>query len=218
MLTSASDPHSQSEALKLGAIDFVTKPFRVEDLERRIGRVMHIVSIERRLEQAEAQLKELRGVDQVTGVGAASQLYTVLEAEFHAAEAGGRALSIIVVSDEHYDLTLWSQGRPAGEARLHQLADAIEKRLRGADRVFRVDAAEFVVLLPGTAREGARAVVNKLQEAAVELGGIHPDELAVAVAVVPHPELRQASQMYRAVNMALAQARSAGQVAFFEGF
>lgn len=218
VLTSSTEPQVQMQAIDLGALDYVTKPFRVPDLRRRIQRALAIVQLERRLDQAEVSLRQLRATDQTTGVEATSQLYRVLEAEFNAARVGERPLACVVVSDENYSQTLAQKGRGAGEQRLQVVATLIEERLRGADRVFRVDAAEFVILLPGTHRDGARRVVDKILETVADAGGVAQEDLAIAVAAYPHPELTQASLLYRAVNLTLARSRSQRGPSYFEGF
>lgn len=218
VLTALADPRSRSEAIKLGALDFVQKPFRLLDLRRRIRRALNITRLERRLDEAEQRLRDLRRIDQATGVGATSQLFDVLEAEFHAARVGERALTCIVASDESYGRILDSDGREAGEARLRALADSIEKRLRDTDRVFRVDAAELVILLPGCGREGAARAIGMIGDAVAELGTWGHDELVMAAATYPHPEINQASLLYRAVNLTLAQVRASSRVRHFGGF
>lgn len=217
VISSATDPLRRAQAIELGAMDYITKPFRIADLKRRVCRAMSIIHTERRLAAAERQLRELREKDEATGVEAAGQLFFGLEAEFYAAQGGQRALSCIVVSDENYDTTLSHQGRGAGVARLHHLADVIEDRLSGSDRVFRVDAAEFVILLPGTGRTGTVRLMDEIL-AMAQAEGMEAHELVMAAACYPHPELSGPSLMYRAVNITLAQARSGCGRALFEGF
>ena len=217
VLTSATDPHSQLEATRLGAIDYVIKPFRINDISRRIERVLAIVELEHRLESAERQLEDLRERDGVTGVASAGTLFRALEQEFAEARKVDRSLACVVVSDEGYDRTLRQVGREAGEARLHTLARAIEGRRPISHRIFRIDAAEFVVLLPG-GRDTAAEAVQEIRHQARALGWTNDEDLAVGVAVYPHPELSQASLFYRAANVSLAQARTRGCDCYFEGF
>ncbi len=218
VLSAMTDVESRSESIKQGAIDFIEKPFRLPDVRRRIQRALTIGDLERRLEDAEDRLQALRSVDPVTGVGATSQLFRVLEAEFNAARVGERPLTCVVAADESYGRILDGAGRGAAEQRLQALAASIESKLRGADRVFRVDAAEFVVLLPGCARDGAARVVARIREAVAEQGNLDGDQLVVGVATYPHPEISQASLLYRAVNLSVAQARTSEGLCYFEGF
>lgn len=220
VVTALTDVEGRVQATELGALDFVDKPFRVPDVRRRIARALALVNLERRVHEAEQALATLRGRDPVTGVEATGQLFEALEAEFIGAKVGRRPLACVVVSDELYDGTLDAAGRPAGEARLQRLAEQIEKRLRGADRIFRIDASEFVLLLPGTNREGVEHVIEKIFDALAAEAEFERNSVAVAAATYPHEEITHAAQLFRAVNMALAQVRNipGRHVEFFQRF
>jgi len=216
VLTAGDDPEARRRATELGAIDFLAKPVVLAELGRRIARAVSLVVVERNLGRAQGRLASLRAVDQVTGAGATSQLFAALETELHAAQAGGGPLCCLVFSDEGYDAALSRQGRHAGDLRLRQLAEVLRAELGGAGSLFRVDAAELVVLLPGRPAAEAGALVKRVC-AALQNGGPRI-EAAAAVAAFPHPEIQQASQLYRAANLTLARARSRGAPLTFEGF
>ena len=83
--------------------------------------------------------------------------------------------------------------------------------------MFRVDAAEFVMLLPATLQNEARSVVDSVVQA------LQPEfqHIAIGVAGYPHPQISHASHLYRAANVSLAQTRSGGSaqlVTYFERF
>lgn len=220
IVTANADAEGKIRGTRLGAIDFVEKPFRLADLTRRIERVLSIGNLERKLRDEERQLDTLRGTDPVTGVGTFGVLHAALEAQFACARVTAKPLSCLVVADEGYGSTLAQRGRVAGEERLRSFVQALEKQLRGADVVYRVDASEFVVFLPGTPSVGARRAIERMRESFAAQPVLQDAALSIGVATYPHPEIQQPSHLYRAVNVALAQARSQpGQrVAYFEGF
>ncbi len=220
IVTAATDAAGKMRGTELGAIDFVDKPFRVTELRKRIDRAVAIVQLERHLHSAESALADMRAHDPVTGAGSFGMLSSALEACFTCARVTGKDLTCIVVSDELFPQMLSSANRDTADKRLKKIASSIEKVLRGADMLFRVDHSEFVMLLPGTPAVGARRVIERVEEALTKDGIDNRVSLAVAAATYPHPEIRQASTLYRAVNVSLAQARSRPEtrVAFFEGF
>ncbi len=220
VVTASADAAGKMRGTELGAIDFVEKPFRVAELRRRIQRAVSITALEDGLRDAETTLLEMRAKDPVTGVGSFGMLSAALEAHFTCARVTGKDLSCIVVSDETFSQVLTGNGRESADERLRVIAATIEKVLRGADMVFRVDASEFVMLLPGTPPAGARRVIERVDEALSGEGLMRGQSLAIAAATYPHPEIGQASTLYRAVNVSLAQARSHSEkrVAIFEGF
>ncbi|MBC7792316.1 MAG: response regulator [Clostridia bacterium] len=220
IVTANTDATGKMRGTELGAIDFVDKPFRVAELRKRIERVVSIVRLERHLHSAENVLAQMRAHDPVTGAGSFGMLSSALEACFTCARVTGKDLSCVVVSDELFPQLLNGEKRSNADTRLRKIASSIEKVLRGADMLFRVDHAEFVMLLPGTPEVGARRVIERVGEALSQNGLEDGVSLAVAAATYPHPEIEQASTLYRAVNVSLAQARSRVErrVAFFEGF
>ncbi|HSI03704.1 MAG TPA: response regulator [Myxococcota bacterium] len=220
VVTASADAAGKMRGTELGAIDFVEKPFRVVELRRRIQRAVSITKLENGLRDAETTLLEMRAKDPVTGVGSFGMLSAALDAHFTCARVTGKELSCVVVSDETFSQLLSGNGRESADDRLRVIATTIEKVLRGADMVFRVDASEFVMLLPGTPPAGARRVIERVDEALSGEGLERGKSLAIAAATYPHPEIAQASTLYRAVNVSLAQARSRSEkrVAIFEGF
>ena len=170
--------------------------------------------MEQQLRAAERSLQELLERDHTTGVEATAQLYRALDAEYRAARTVGRPLSCVVVSDE----TLGREGTPPEyDPRLRQLASLLDGRVESMHRVFRVDVAEFVVLMPGwgvsEVREWVRDCLPSFRQVRLD-----PEDFAIASVSYPHPELTQAAELYRALNVTLAQARTAGRVGHFAGF
>ena len=220
VVTAQADFSGRSRGTALGAIDFVEKPFRSDELRRRIQRCISITDLEKKLREAEVVLANLRATDPATGFGSFGKLQRALETEFLSARLNDRPLTCVVVSDERFSLTVQAGGEAAGAERLQVLAKLIEERLRGADQVFRVDAAEFVLLLPATPTVGARRVVDKITELADGIDILRDHQIAIGVATYPHPEIQQASALYRAANVTLAQARTRERqrIAYFEGF
>ncbi len=217
LVTGDTEVTARTRGSELGALDFVAKPIRIEDLERRVRRTRAGVERGRQLGAAQSALEAIRRTDGATGAGSFAQLYGVLEAQFRAAELTHRPLSCILVADEAFGEVLSAEGREAGDARLHRLAALIEGAIRPTDFLFRVDAAEFVILVPAAGAADARNLAGDLRDHLLASGISLPADLAVAVASFPHPDVTQAAGLYRAANVALARARlspEAGVVAY----
>lgn len=219
IISANADVDGRIRGTHLGAMDFVDKPFRLPAVRLRIQRMISMVMMERGVGQAEASLERLRMRDPVTGTGTFALLRPLLDAQFQSARLAQRDLTCIVVCDESYNKVLSDEGREAGELRLRAISDILHQQLRGADLVFRIDAAEFVVLLPGTSAIGARRVIEKLSRGLRQLSGSNQC-FYFAAASCPHPQILRANQLFRAANLTLAQARSRERsgTAFFDGF
>jgi PleD family two-component response regulator len=220
VVTAAADAAGKLRCAELGAIDHVDKPFRVADLRRRIGRVLAVTDLEKRLREAEAAFVELRSTDKDTGVGSFAQLSVVLDGEFRWAKARGASLSCLVVSDERYESSGGEKGRDEERHRLAAVSQILARAVDSSGRLFRVDAAELVVLLPGTNESRAREHVERIVAALESAETVSVAEFAIACASYPHPEIEQPGHLYRAVNSALAHARigTGERVRYFGGF
>jgi len=219
IVTSSADAGGKIRGTELGALDFVEKPFRVADLRRRIERVLNVAELEAKLRQAESQLWELRTTDQTMGVGRTNQLFEVLDGEFRWALSSEKALSCVVVSDERC-VTGTARDPEQDRERLHCVAATVESGLVSTHRLFRVDVAELVVVLPGTPRDALEGLVSEILATIDSADGLDAADFAVGGASHPHVEITQASHLYRAANVSLAQARTRAneRVVLFDGF
>jgi len=188
-------------------MDFVEKPLRFEVLERRVRRAAAVIELERQIEAAQATVAELKAHDGATGAGTFANLHEALDVAFRAALAAGTPLTCTLVADDGWALVLAEQGREAADARLRRLAEAVEGVLGKAGQLFRVDAAELVVITSGGEPATARATAERLRQAVVAGDAYAETQVAVGLASTPHPEITQAYQLYRAANVALARAR-----------
>ena len=216
MVTSEDDSVGRARATALGAIDFVEKPFNFDELMRRLKRVLTISDMEAQLRAAEGALQALRAADARTGLGSYAALQHSLNQAYSDAVRQNVPLTCIILADESMHPKHSVDLLNAATERLARLAAAVTLRLNATDRVFRVDLAELVVLLPYAGREHAREAVRTIAELVDEF---HIPQFCVGIATMPHPDITHASTLYRAANNALAQARSRGvpnSVVYFE--
>lgn len=80
VLTQYGTIDSAVEATKLGAFDYVTKPFRVDDLRQKLQRVTHTLATVRESEVMREELRCLRGFGDLIGVSSPMEkIYTLIE-------------------------------------------------------------------------------------------------------------------------------------------
>jgi len=81
ILTAMGDMDGKIRGMELGADDYVTKPFKLIELQTRIHAALLVREYRARLEAAEEELVQLRALDPVTGAGTYSQLKASLDSE-----------------------------------------------------------------------------------------------------------------------------------------
>jgi two-component system, cell cycle response regulator len=162
ILTAMGDLDGKIRGMELGADDYVTKPFKLIELQTRITSALTVREYRQRLAAAEEELAQFRALDPVTGAATYSQLKASLDGELARSRRYGRPLSTLLFGFDDYPGLRYRLGRDGCDAYLARVATEVRKALRGADRLFRVDADEFVVLLPETNGPASRLTAERL--------------------------------------------------------
>lgn len=214
ILTAMGEMDGKIRGMELGADDFVTKPFKLIELQTRIHSALMVREYRRRLFDVEEELAQFRAVDPVTGAGTYSHLKTSLDAELARSRRYGRPASCLLFGFDDYSGLRYSLGREGCDAFLVRLVQAVVACLRSADRVFRVDTDEFVALLPETDLAGARLVGQRIIDVTRDLSvdgpngrltaGLRCGGASFPTATVRTSEdlLREANRSFRAIRAA----------------
>lgn len=166
VVTSADDVETRERGIALGAEDYVTKPFRVFELQQRIRNVLRVSVAETAAAAAREEARDKGTVDPLTHAGTAQQLRITLDYEFTRAARYKNPLTCIIVRVANYVDIVEHSGRDSGEGVLVQTAAGLRQAIRGIDHLFRSDVDEFTMLLPETNAKGAQVVLDRITEQA----------------------------------------------------
>jgi diguanylate cyclase (GGDEF)-like protein len=219
LLTAMGDMDGKLKGMELGADDYITKPFKLVELQTRISSALMVHDFRRRLMAAEEELAHLRALDPITGAGTYSALKASLDSELARSRRYGRPAAALLFGFDDYQGLRYQLGREACDGFLARVVQEMRTALRGADHVFRIDADEFVVVLPETDLKGARITAERLatmvQRINVE-GNSGPVDVVARVggAVFPGETVRTTEDLLREANRSLRalQERKASRV------
>jgi diguanylate cyclase (GGDEF)-like protein len=127
--------------------------------------IKQAVELQKTTESLESRTRELEEEtrhDGLTGLYNRSYLDQTIQEEFRCAQQRGWPLAIIFVDLDHFKKINDTYGHPAGDLVLKSTAKLLQTSVRDTDFVGRYGGEEFVVILPGTSREGARIVCERL--------------------------------------------------------
>lgn len=212
ILTAMGDLDGKLKSMELGATDWVSKPFKLGELQARVRAAMKISRDLQRLSVAEEELARLRAEDPVTGVGTWSQLKGALDGEIARARRHGRHASVLLLSLEGLgDANYHAPAR--AEAFVRTLLERTQGRLRGGDRLYRMETDAFVAVLPESDLQGAQRAARRMSELAEELredghGAPLDIRVVIAGAAYPHPRAQTAEELLREAARAYAHLRS----------
>jgi diguanylate cyclase (GGDEF)-like protein len=112
---------------------------------------------------AEAEKQSL--TDGLTGLYNRRSMEQLMQREVALAERHGTSLALVMIDMDKFKEINDEHGHAAGDHLLRAFADCVRITLRKTDLAFRYGGDEFVIALPQTTVEQARAVVQKLRQA-----------------------------------------------------
>jgi len=217
LVTVKSDTASRVEGLKIGADDYVVKPFENRELLARLESMLRIKRVHDHLVSVRQKLERLSVYDELTGVYNYRYLHTRLTEEFKRAERYHEPLACAVVDVDHLQRVNEAGGEQFGDIIIKGVADIIRKCVREVDVVARYGGEEFLVMLPSTHLAGSIAVAERIRKDVrtrtfVSDRDGSPARVAVTigVALFPSPDVKTKSALLRAADSALSFAKREG--------
>ncbi|NRF65810.1 diguanylate cyclase [Aquincola sp. S2] len=154
--------------------------------------------------------------DPLTGLYNRRFMNETLERACHSATRTGRPLALLLIDIDHFKRLNDSFGHDVGDRVLREVAKSIAARIRSSDLACRFGGEEFLVILPDTALEAARAVAEVLCKGVRELAlsdssrAIGQVTISLGVASFPQHGSDRAV-LTRAADAALYQAKGQGR-------
>ncbi len=215
LVTVKTDTASRVEGLKIGADDYVCKPFEEQELIARVDAMLRIKRLHDHVAAQRAKLERLSVHDEATGLYNYRYLHTRLAEEFKRAERYHEPFACIVVDIDHLKAQNDLGGRSVGDALITGVADAIKRCVRDVDVVARYGGEEFLVVLPSTHFAGSVTVAERIWREVLESssevdGKTHRATVSLGVALYPSRDVRTKDALLRAADAALQQAKRDG--------
>ncbi|MFO0682449.1 MAG: diguanylate cyclase [Sandaracinus sp.] len=216
LVTSRTDPDSRLEGLRIGADDYLAKPFDQREL---LLRVASFVRLKKSFDAMSAQRDKLREtsiLDELTGLYNVRYLQTRLAEEWKRAERHHEPLAVAFVDVDHLRVVNERHGHDAGDAVLKEIGARLRGAVREIDVLTRYGGEEFVALLPSTHLSGAATVAQRIAKAVAEkpidggTGGIRAT-VSVGISLFPSPGVQTRDMLLRAADRALLRAKSEGE-------
>ncbi|HWA74755.1 MAG TPA: diguanylate cyclase [Polyangiaceae bacterium] len=217
LLTVKTDSASRVEGLKIGADDYVCKPFDERELIARVEAMLRIKKLHDHVAEAKAKLEQLSMHDELTGLYNYRYLHPRMNEEFKRAERYHDPLACLVIDIDRLQGHNDSGGRGHGDKVIRSVAESLRRSVREVDVVARFGGDEFLVLLPSTHFAGSVTVAERIWRDVVEspISGDLPEpshaSLSLGVALFPSRDVRTKDQLLRAADTALNHAKREGK-------
>ncbi|MBP3967310.1 response regulator [Paenibacillus lignilyticus] len=152
VLSGRNDMKDIVQCFRMGADDFVTKPFRYEELSARIQRML--------LRHMEFALLAFN--DPLTGIHNRRYFDLQLQVEVNRAQRYNESLTLVVIDIDFFKEVNDRHGHPAGDLVLQKFAHLLQSCLRKTDILARVGGEEFGVIMPGITDLEAEKTMNRI--------------------------------------------------------
>ncbi len=205
-LTGDSDEETERYGLRLGASDFIHKPFNKDILIRRIK---NTVSFSRRLETLteDATTDKLTGfLNKTSGIAKVTAAISSLKG------------MLTVLDLDSFKLVNDLFGHEKGDRVLEAFAEVVRSNVRGQDIVSRIGGDEFMAFFCDlTEASAVNALTKRLNDqfaAGVDalLGEGHGIPIGISVGAVKVPEYgRDYEDLFKMADKAMYQAKQAGK-------
>ena len=154
-LTALNEDEQRKRGLKLGAIDYIVKPFDAEVL---------LLKVHNHIQQKHHQdrLHQMSMIDVVTNLYNRRQFDIRLGEEWNRCMRNERELALLMIDIDYFKRYNDAYGHTVGDNCLAKVANGIQSVfMRSSDFVARYGGEEFVVLLPETNLEQAIQLANQ---------------------------------------------------------
>jgi diguanylate cyclase (GGDEF)-like protein len=157
------------------------------------------------------QLRAQADRDPLTGMLNRRAFMRELDAELDRSRRYGHKLALAIGDLDDFKAINDTDGHPAGDRALEEVAALLQDTLRGTDLAFRVGGDEFALLLPETDKAQATEAVGRIVASLAEGRGLG---ICFGIALFPD-DGAEAEELIRRADQALYEAkRSDGDVCF----
>ena len=155
-LTAMSQQEDEVAGLKLGAVDYITKPFNPDIVRLRVNNQLEL----KRYRDERAKLALLDGL---TGIPNRRAFDEQLRREWFRALRNQTLLSLVMSDIDFFKAYNDAYGHLGGDDCLKQVATALFASMRLSDFAARYGGEEFVCILPETDNEGALITAERIR-------------------------------------------------------
>jgi len=156
ILITSSDSDAEEEGLKLGALDYIVRPFNESLVKARVRNYIDFAKYRRMLE-------ELVNIDSLTGIANRRCLDRTLMREWRRCMRAQASFGLVMIDIDDFKSYNDHYGHAAGDEAMAKVAQLLEKQLnRSGDLLAHYGGGEFCLLVPQTELEGLEKITQLL--------------------------------------------------------
>ncbi len=163
-LTGRVDTADVVNGLRLGAHDYLRKPFEANELMARVSAALRTKWLQDELRARNAELDRVSRIDMLTNIYNRRHLDEHLRSVISAARRHDRSVGVLIVDIDHFKDVNDEHGHLAGDAVLREVAARLQQAMRTEDALGRWGGEEFLAVLTDTPPDGVRVMAERLRQ------------------------------------------------------
>ena len=163
-LTGRVDTADVVNGLRLGAHDYLRKPFEANELMARVSAALRTKWLQDELRTRNAELDRVSRIDMLTNIYNRRHLDEHLRSVISAARRHDRTIGVLLVDIDHFKDVNDEHGHLAGDAVLREVAARLQAAMRTEDALGRWGGEEFLAVLTDTPPQGVRTMAERLRQ------------------------------------------------------
>jgi len=202
--------------MESGSDDYITKPFKLNELRVRLRAGRRLVELQEELLAARKLFEEKATQDSLTGLLNHEAILASLDKELARSDRDGECVSVIMVDIDHFKAINDTYGHVAGDAVILAVASQMHVIMRTYDSIGRFGGDEFLIILPECCITSAAALAERLcllvGSAGVDFAGMEiPVTISLGVAESSRNMLLDRTSLVGAADAALYFAKKRGR-------
>ena len=182
-LTGRVDTVDVVNGLRLGAHDYLRKPFEANELMARVSAALRTKWLQDELRTRNAELDRVSRIDMLTNIYNRRHLDEHLRRVISAARRHDRTVGVLIVDIDHFKEVNDERGHLAGDVVLREVAARLQQAMRTEDALGRWGGEEFLGVLTDTPPEGIRIMAERLRQVIAAAPFILDDGSRIGVTV-----------------------------------
>jgi len=212
-LTARATTEDVVEGLRLGAHDYLSKPFEPAELLARVSAAVRIKRLQDELRKRNAELDAISRMDVVTALPNRRHLLEHLHAESAAARRRGECFAALMVDVDKFKRVNDQYGHESGDVVLRIIGERLTAACRQEDVAGRWGGEEFLIVAPATTLDEAMVLAERARAGVgsepVPIG--EAGEITVTVSVGVAVGSDDVDGLLRQADAALYEAKQAGR-------
>ncbi len=182
-LSALNEVFDKVKAFKAGGVDFITKPFQVEEVLARVRTHLTLQAQQKALASQNEELLRKNALiteqtkklellatrDFLTGLSNRRDFLKRAAQEEKRFKRTQSPFALLMLDIDHFKSVNDNHGHTCGDKVLTGVSRGLEKALRAQDILARWGGEEFICLLPETGEDGARSAAEKIRAAMEKL-------------------------------------------------